>query len=408
MKSILLFLGAMLLLYGYGNAQTDTSAKNMDEVLIYSGKFAERKKNISQRVEVITSRQIAQLNAQNTGDLLINTGNVFVQKSQQGGSSPVIRGFEASRVLLVVDGIRMNNAIYRAGHLQNVITVDQNSLERVEVLYGPASTLYGSDALGGVVLLRTKAPVLSAGNGMLATGSGFVRYSTANSEKTAHADLSLGGQKFAWLQAYNYSDFGDTRMGKNYPDKYPNFGRRSQYVEHINGLDSVVPNSDDRIQRFSGYQQWDITQKFLYKPSDRVTHSLNLQHSNSSDVPRYDRLQDVRNGALRYAEWYYGPQTRYLAAYEINVSRTGFFDELKGNINFQKIKESRHQRDYRRYDRLDNRLEKLNVSGAGEINIANIKLDDLFIELTGASNAHIQSFTATKVKFELSAAVADI
>src|SRR5829696_8993944 len=160
MKRILC-LCALLCLFINSHAQTNTSAKNMDEVIIYSGKFAERKKNIAQKIEVISARQIAQWNAQNTGDLLMHTGNVFVQKSQQGGSSPVIRGFEANRVLLVVDGIRMNNAIYRAGHLQNVITVDQNSLERIEVLYGPASTLYGSDALGGVVLMRTKQPKLS-------------------------------------------------------------------------------------------------------------------------------------------------------------------------------------------------------------------------------------------------------
>src|SRR5688572_9530898 len=184
-----LCLGALLCHYFISNAQTDTTAKNMDEVIIYSGKFAERKKNIAQKVEIISARQIAQLNAQNTGDLLINTGNVFVQKSQQGGSSPVIRGFEASRVLLVVDGIRMNNAIYRAGHLQNVITVDQNSLDRVEVLYGPASTLYGSDALGGVVLLRTKAPQFSTTGKTRLTGSAFTRYSSANEEKTVHADL---------------------------------------------------------------------------------------------------------------------------------------------------------------------------------------------------------------------------
>jgi hemoglobin/transferrin/lactoferrin receptor protein len=362
MKRILC-LSALLCQYFISSAQTDTTAKNMDEVIIYSGKFAERKKNIAQKVEVISARQIAQLNAQNTGDLLINTGNVFVQKSQQGGSSPVIRGFEASRVLLVVDGIRMNNAIYRAGHLQNVITVDQNSLERVEVLYGPASTLYGSDALGGVLLLRTKMPQLSSNEKAKWTGSAFTRYSTANDEKTAHFDLSIGGEKFAWLQAYNYSNFGDMKMGTYYPADYPDFGRRSQYVANIGGIDSVVINPDDRVQRFSGYQQWDVTQKLLYRQNDRITHTLNLQHSNSTNVPRYDRLQDIRNGTLRYAEWYYGPQTRYLAAYELNASSLGFFNELKTNINYQYIRESRHQRDYRRYDRLDNRLEKLDVIG---------------------------------------------
>lgn len=355
--------GAWFGLAFLAHAQTDTTAKNLDEVIIYSGKFAERKKNVAQKVEVITARQIAQLNPQNTGDLLINTGNVFVQKSQQGGSSPVIRGFEASRVLLVVDGIRLNNAIYRAGHLQNLITVDPNSLERVEVMYGPASTLYGSDALGGVVLLRTKQPRLSPGRKLLATGSGFVRYSTANNEKTAHADLSLGGQKFAWLQAYNFSDFGDTRMGSRYPARYPNFGRRSYYVARINGVDSVVKNPDDRVQRFSGYRQWDVTQKLLYRQNSRLSHALNFQHSNSGNVPRYDRLQDVRNGTLRYAEWYYGPQTRYLAAYELRADNAGFFGELQANVNYQHIRESRHQRDYRRNDRLDNRLERLNVWG---------------------------------------------
>lgn len=354
-------LSALLCLSLFGKAQTDTAAKNMDEIIIYSGKFAERKKNIAQKVEVISTRQIAQFNAQNTGDLLINTGNVFVQKSQQGGSSPVIRGFEASRVLLVVDGIRMNNAIYRAGHLQNVITVDQNSLERVEVLYGPASTLYGSDALGGVILLRTKQPALSSTSNLFTTGSAFVRYSSANQEKTAHTDISVGSRKFAWLQAFNYSDFGDMRMGSHYPDKYPNFGRRSQYVDRINGIDSVVTNPDDRVQKFSGYRQWDITQKFLYRQSNKITHSLNLQHSNSSNVPRYDRLQDIRNGTLRFAEWYYGPQTRYLGAYEFNATEIGFLNALRANINYQKIEESRHQRDYRRYDRLDNRYERLNI-----------------------------------------------
>jgi Outer membrane cobalamin receptor protein len=92
---------------------------------------------VVQKVDIVSKDFIKRVNTQSTGDLLQATGNVFVQKSQQGGSSPVIRGFEASRVLLVLDGVRMNNAIYRSGHLQNVITIDQNMLERVEVLVWP-------------------------------------------------------------------------------------------------------------------------------------------------------------------------------------------------------------------------------------------------------------------------------
>ena len=348
------------------NNKSDTSKKeiNLDEIIISATNFSEKKKNIAQKIDVISAKTISLTNAQNIGDLLTNTGKIFVQKSQQGGSSPVIRGFEASRVLLVIDGVRMNNAIYRSGHLQNSITTDQNMLSRVEVMYGPSSAIYGSDALGGAVHLITKGPMLSGEKNFLAAGSGFARYSSANTEKTVHADASIGGKKFAWFQSYNYSDFGDMKMGNQYPDKYPDFGRRTKYIDNINGVDSIVTNPDDRVQKFSGFKQWDITQKFLYKPTANVSHLLNLQLSNSSNVPRYDRLQDIRNGDLRYAAWYYGPQKRLLGAYELNVLNLGFVDEFKVNINYQDIEESRQTRDYKRYDRFESRVEKVKVWGA--------------------------------------------
>jgi len=351
-------------------AQEDTlSEKTLGEVVISANKFTERKRNVNQKVDIITAKTIANVNAQNTGDLLMSTGNIFIQKSQQGGSSPVLRGFEASRVLLVVDGIRMNNAIYRGGHLQNSITVDQNMLERVEVLYGPASTLYGSDALGGVIHLRTKSPQLSVDKKLKTTGTAFGRFSSVNNEKTTHFNVSIGGEKFAWLQAYTYSYFGNMKMGNNYPDKFPGFGRRDSLVNTEGGIDNVISNNDSRVQKFSAYKQWDVTQKFLFKPSNKISHLLNFQLSNTNDVPRYDRMQDKKNfggsigTTLRYAEWYYGPQTRWLGSYEFNVLSLGFFDQFRVNINYQHIEESRQQREYRRYDRFDSRMENLNIRG---------------------------------------------
>jgi hemoglobin/transferrin/lactoferrin receptor protein len=362
-------LSALLYLSAAAWSQQDTTEeKNMDEAVVFSNKFVEKKKNLAQKIDILSAKTIARYNAQNSGDLLINSGNVFVQKSQQGGSSPVIRGFEASRVLLIVDGVRLNNAIYRSGHLQNAITVDQNMLERVEVMYGPASTIYGSDALGGVIHFRTKSPLLSLTDKLLVKSTVFVRYSSVNNEKTGHADASLAGKKFGWLQSYTYSDFGDMKMGNVYRDKYYNFGRRSQYIETINGADKIVTNSDDRIQRFSGYKQWDITQKLLFRQSDKISHQLNFQYSNSSNVPRYDRLQDVRNfggtigTTLRYAEWFYGPQTRIMGAYELNIDSLVFLDVFKINLNYQDIKESRQQREYLRYDRFDSRREHVKVA----------------------------------------------
>jgi hemoglobin/transferrin/lactoferrin receptor protein len=372
MKKIFCFI-FILISHRYANAQqvrpADTTGNylNLDEVVISASKFNERKKNIVQKIDLLNSRYIEKANAQNTGDLLISTGNVFVQKSQQGGSSPVIRGFEASRVLLIVDGIRMNNAIYRAGHLQNVITVDQNMLQGVEVLYGPSSTMYGSDALGGSVHMITKEARLAADSQPYSfSGTAFARYSTANNEKTGHANINLGYRKVGFLTSVTFSDFGDMKMGDRYPDKYPDFGRRKQYVTQPNGsyVDSVINNSDDRIQTFSGYRQWDFMQKIRYQQSEKINHVLSLQFSNSSDVPRYDRLQDVRNGTLRYADWYYGPQKRNLYSYTLEAKDlNGFADRVRFTASYQDIEESRQTREYRRYDRFDSRREHVTVAG---------------------------------------------
>ena len=157
-------------------------------------------------------------------------------------------------------------------------------------------------------------------------------------------------------------------MGSCHPDKYPGFGRCDSIIIQEAGIDYVVANENNRVQRYSAYQQWDITQKLLYQPAERVTHLVNFQVSNSGDIPRYDRLQDKRyfNAAtgttLRYAEWYYGPQTRYLGAYELTIRKAGFLDDFRLNINYQDISESRQQREYRRYDRFDRRREKVKVA----------------------------------------------
>jgi hemoglobin/transferrin/lactoferrin receptor protein len=367
--SVMLF-SVLFSLAAAQEATGDSTAKELNEIVISGSKFAEKKRNIAQRIDVISAKFIAKANTQNTGDLLMNTGNVFVQKSQQGGSSPVIRGFEASRVLLVVDGVRMNNLIYRSGHLQNAITIDQNMLESMEVLYGPASTLYGSDALGGVVHFRTKAPKLSTVNKtFLVSGNSFVRYSSANNEKSAHVSLNPGWKKFAWLQSYTFSDFGDMKMGSNYPGKYPTFGRRDSFITRINNIDTVLKNTDSRVQKFSGYRQWDILQKLLFRQSEKISHAINFQYSNTTNVPRYDRLQDKRNfggtagNTLRWAEWYYGPQKRLLSTYELSIAKTRWFDHINLNVNYQAIEESRVQREYRHYDRQDKRVEKVDVAG---------------------------------------------
>ncbi|MEZ5017173.1 MAG: TonB-dependent receptor [Flavipsychrobacter sp.] len=361
--ALLLFTSIALGHTSYAQEQDSVEQFQLKEFVFSANKFNEKKDNIAQKITLITNKEISWQMPQTSATMLEQSGNVFVQRSQMGGGSPNLRGFEASRVLLIVDGVRMNNAIYRGGHLQNVITIDNNLLDRVEVLYGPSSTLYGSDALGGVMLFKTRNPKLNDKDGVAISGNVMTRYSSANTEGTGHIDFSIGTRKFAALTSVTYSDFGDLRQGDNRNPFYGDFGLRKTYAEAQNGTDRVVVNSDPNVQKFTGYKQIDLMEKMIYKPKSNLTHALNIQYSTSSNIPRYDRLSEERNGALRYAQWYYGPQERLLLGYQFDgESLTGFFDEVKGGVNYQAIKESRHNRSLNAV-KLNHRTEQLNVVG---------------------------------------------
>ncbi len=126
-------------------------SEQLDEVVLSVFKSKAKTNRIAEQIAVLSLKDIQKASPQTSADLLATIPGIKVQKSQFGGGSPVLRGMESNRVLLVVDGIRLNNAIYRKGHLQNSITIAPNLLDRTEVVFGPSSVVYGSDALGGVI-----------------------------------------------------------------------------------------------------------------------------------------------------------------------------------------------------------------------------------------------------------------
>lgn len=334
---------------------------SLGEIVVSANKFNEKLSEVGQSIRVVNAKEISFLNQQTTPDLLQSSGNVFVQKSQMGGGSPVIRGFETNKVLMVVDGVRMNNAIYRGGHLQNSLTLDNNILERLEIILGPGSVIYGSDALGGVMHFYSKNPKLSENDTLEIRTHLLARYASANNEKTTHLDFNFGFKKFASLSSISFSDFGDLRQGARRDSQYPNFGKRFFYVERINDIDVALQNSNPNIQIKSGYKQYDFLQKFIYHQNDVVNHILNFQYSTSSEIPRYDRLTQIKNGAPQYAEWFYGPQERFLSSYQLDLTQNHkWLDQAKIILGYQFIKESRHTRSFNE-SFLKNRNEQLNI-----------------------------------------------
>lgn len=335
---------------------------DLDEEVVSASRFIERKKDVSKRIEVIRKTELDELGQSTSADVLAGTGNVFVQKSQLGGGSPILRGFETNKVLLVVDGVPMNNAIYRGGHLQNVITIDQAALEKVEVVYGPGSVIYGSDALGGVMHFYTQSPEYSNDTKLLVKSRTYGRYFSAANGFSANSTLIVGSKRWSSVTSLSYADFNDLMQGKNRTSRYPQFGERDFYVQRVNDKDSVFMNPNKNRQVGSGYAQYDILQKIGFKQTNFIEHKLNLQFSNSSNISRYDRLTQTKNGLPRFAEWYYGPQLRAMASYELAYTkRTKAFDQFRVIVGQQLVKESRHDRNLNS-SMLNNRMEQVLVS----------------------------------------------
>jgi hemoglobin/transferrin/lactoferrin receptor protein len=360
--------------------------------LIFSAAKPTRKYNdVPNQVLKIQSAEISLNQPSNTADLLQKNGNVFVQKSQMGGGSPIIRGLEANRISLVVDGVRMNNLIYRGGHLQNLITVDVNALEDMEVLYGPSSNLYGSDALGGVISMRTHQPKFS--NEETIHVNSQTRVASAAQEFSQHFDVALQNKNWSTWTSFTFNQWGDLRSGKGKNWFYDQpVGVRNQYAIWTGSHDSLVNNSNTAIQKFSAYKQYDFIQKMSVRKGLQ-RHTLNIQYSNSTNVPRYDRLTDISGGQLKYGDWYYGPQTRGLVSYIFHHDNIGKNIDLDAQFNYQTIEESRYTRKLNNVW-LDGRIENVQVASTtialhhqSEKNEWQIGLDGQWNDLKSTSNS---------------------
>ncbi len=351
----------------YGQIEVQDSIKksiDLDEVVVSVNKSEEIKRHVASQILVVTSKQIQFDNPQTSADIMANTGQILVQKSQQGGGSPIVRGFESNRILLVVDGVRMNNLIYRGGHLQNIITLDPSIIDRVELFFGPSSTVYGSDALGGVIHFVTKKPRLDLENKKMLSINAMQRFTSVNSGQSTSLNFNCGFKKFASLSSITYNKFGDLMMGKSkniFSDSL--YGMRYTYVQNRIGNDTIVNNENKFLQTPSGYDQMDLMQKFLIKSNPNSEHLLNFQYSNSNNIRRYDRLTDVNSKQKPvYSEWYYGPQTRYLAAYDLSLKQKLGFDRIHLGLSRQKIQESRVTRKFEDSN-LNTRMEDVTVLG---------------------------------------------
>jgi len=239
----------------------------------------------------------------------------------------MIRGFSTNRLLITVDGVRMNNAIFRSGNIQNVISIDPFSIQNTEVSLGAGNVIYGSDAIGGVMSFYTKKPQVSYSDSTFIKTEAVARYATASNEKTVHLGLNYGLKKWALISNASYTSFDDLRMGSRGPNDY----LRPEFVATTGGEDVIIKNSNPLVQKFSGYNQINLMQKVRYEPQDNLTFDLGVFYTATSDYPRYDRLIRYRNDTLRSAEWYYGPQKWFMSNFNVTKlsSNSNLYDKIQ-------------------------------------------------------------------------------
>jgi hemoglobin/transferrin/lactoferrin receptor protein len=329
----------------------------LDEMTISGKKWEEHVHEVAGKIEVLTSDVVQLQNPQTSADLLGASDKVFIQKSQLGGGSPMIRGFATNRVLLVIDGVRMNNAIFRSGNVQNVISLDANSIRKTEIIFGPGTAIYGSDAIGGVMDFHTIRPELTTNGKARASGNAMYRFSSANRERTTHADVNIGLKKWAFFSSFTRSFYDDLRMGSDGPVDY----QRPDFVKRLNGTDERIRNPDADEQIGSAYDQLNLLQKLYFRPSKEWAFEYAFHYSTTSSYDRYDRLILRNEEGLANAEWYYGPQKWQMHALNVsNNSKTIFSDHMHAVIAFQHYEESRHNRSFRSVNKT-NRFEEVDA-----------------------------------------------
>ena len=342
------------------NIWLNESGVSLDEVVVSATRWNQSKKEVPNHIAGISPADVLLNNPQTSADLLGSSGEVFIQKSQLGGGSLMIRGFATNRLLIAVDGIRMNTAIFRSGNLQNVISVNPFVLEKAEVVFGPGSVIYGSDAIAGAMCFNTLNPQLSFDGEHIVSGKAITRFSSANNERTGHLDINTGWKKWALVSGFTYSDFGDLRMGSRGPEEY----LRPFYVKRIDNNDVVMENEDKLVQNPTGFKQVNMMQKIYFKPDNHWDIIYGFHYSTTSDYARYDRLIRTRNGLPRSAEWYYGPQewmmNNLIITHNANYA---LYDRMSTRVAWQKFEESRIDRDMNDAERR-HRTEKVDAFSA--------------------------------------------
>lgn len=281
----------------------------------------------SARVTVVTGEELRRSGQDSLPRAIGKTTGLWVQETNYGGGAPVIRGLLGNRILILVDGVRLNDSTTRQGPNQSLNTIDLAIVDRVEVSRGPASVLYGSDAMGGVINIWTRRrPAASQDNTDHARPYGGElggTYNTAVRGGTAYAALEGALEEHSLITIGSLRDFND-----------------------------LTVKEDERIP-FIGYKGHSLFGAYEYAVGDRKTIRLSARLNSDSAVPRTDKLLPGFNQPLgaTHEQYQYTLQDRRGFQLSYTDNKPGrIFDGLQVRASIHRYRE---QRDKRKWDYAD-------------------------------------------------------
>ena len=348
----------------------EESVLNIQEVVINANRIKQDYQRTAKEVRTIDSKRMDEQYQANAADALAIDPNIFIQKSQSGGGSPMIRGMSTSRILLAVDGIRMNNAIFRAGNVHNVISLDPESIANLEISLGPGSVLYGSDAMGGVMNINTYDAHYGDSTEVLQSLVFTLSNQSGQLVRRPNFRINYGGLNWAGMTSLTVSQFQDVRMGRNVlgwtPESHLENTLSNFYTARFGDLDTILSNENPYIQAKTGYDQRNFTNKVKFRISPRTEIKAGLHGSVTTDISRYDRMMEMNGDMPKYAKWNYGPQIWSLGYMALeNRTSTRYSDWFKVTVAGQYYEESR---DVRKLKNLEGKVQREQVY-IGQFNI---------------------------------------
>lgn len=239
---------------------------------------------------VVTHEQLMETEERSLPRALARLANVWVQETNLGGGSPAINGLMGNRVLLVVDGLRLNDATTRNAH-QTLNSIDPAFVERIDIIRGPSSVLYGSDAMGGAILIwtRARAPANSpGGDGTALQADLDLAYESVTEGGRGSLGLSWAGEDDGVLGILGLQEWKDLRAGDDEVQEFTGYNGNSAFGSWAHALDS------QRSLRVHGW----IDREFDVPRTDRLVAGYG-QTQPSNSVWNY-KLQDRQSWQLTF------------------------------------------------------------------------------------------------------------